>query len=756
MKVIKKCMSVFLALLLILSVIPISVSAAGGFAGGSGTESNPYQISTAAQLNNIRNYPSSNFILNNDIVFTDADFEEGGAFYNDGYGWEPIETFSGSLNGNGFTIENLYVYNLVEGVAYSGLIGINEGDIYDLSMYDCYILGYGTSKSYSGAIAGSNSGSIIMCNSSCWVYALYSPASYAGGIAGNNSGTISLCVNESMVYSEGETIDDAFSSGGITGYAAANSQITYCFNYGYIYGKLAGGIAGHVKNADIMLCRNDGIINEEIEEFNSLYSGGIAGYSTEDSVIAGCINTGAVTASSSVKYAYAGGIVGHNNKSSVNDSYNLGAVTSKATASVVSFSFAGGIAGYNSSTSSDAAYEKTIVTVYNMGKVSAQASSSSTEKYAGGIVGSNGGIISYAYYLDNITNGIAYNSSSSDKTKKLTDAQMKLAESYEGFDLKDMWWLNSKSGYDYPQLTLLSQSPATSIEITEQPDTTVFFVGTTPDLSGGKMTVTYANGESETLDTGELSVLEYDETKVGKQTAAAIYGNYAFEIEITYINATPDEIKFTALPSKLTYVQGQPLDISGAVLSAVYGDYTMELELSEAEFSYDTTATGEVEVTVTHSELSTSFTITVTEREISDIEISSSPSTVIYKKGSELDLSGAVLKVVFKSEDSYFELMEITSEMVSEYDMNTEGKQTVKVTYNDKTASFDIYIVNSVPGDVNGDGKRDTTDLAAMKLYLAGVEGTAVIEQPGYADCNCDLTVNTADLAWLKLALANS
>ena len=37
------------------------------FAGGNGTAANPYQITTATHLNNVRYYLSSHFILNNDI-----------------------------------------------------------------------------------------------------------------------------------------------------------------------------------------------------------------------------------------------------------------------------------------------------------------------------------------------------------------------------------------------------------------------------------------------------------------------------------------------------------------------------------------------------------------------------------------------------------------------------------------------------------------------------------------------------------------
>lgn len=54
-------------------------------------------------------------------------------------------------------------------------------------------------------------------------------------------------------------------------------------------------------------------------------------------------------------------------------------------------------------------------------------------------------------------------------------------------------------------------------------------------------------------------------------------------------------------------------------------------------------------------------------------------------------------------------------------------------------------------GDCNGDGKIDTTDLASLKLYLAGAG-----EAGSGADCNGDGMVDTTDLAALKLYLAGA
>ncbi|MDO4556623.1 MAG: fibronectin type III domain-containing protein, partial [Lachnospiraceae bacterium] len=67
-------------------------------------------IYTKADLNGIRNKPYSSdvyYILMNDIKFIDADFMADGNFYNGGKGWEPIPSFHGKFDGNGYSISGL-------------------------------------------------------------------------------------------------------------------------------------------------------------------------------------------------------------------------------------------------------------------------------------------------------------------------------------------------------------------------------------------------------------------------------------------------------------------------------------------------------------------------------------------------------------------------------------------------------------------------------------------------------------------------
>lgn len=88
------------------------------FAGGKGTAESPYLIATAKHLANVANYVGeksggTHFKLTSNINFKKTDFEEKGAYYNNGEGWQPIgksfdSPFEGVFDGNGKTIKGLF------------------------------------------------------------------------------------------------------------------------------------------------------------------------------------------------------------------------------------------------------------------------------------------------------------------------------------------------------------------------------------------------------------------------------------------------------------------------------------------------------------------------------------------------------------------------------------------------------------------------------------------------------------------------
>lgn len=169
---------------LVAVVAAISPSKAAAFAGGSGTQIDPYQIATCQDLQDITTDLDAHYILNNNIdCSATSSWNSGAGFVPIGNGFSVAASFSGTFNGNGKVISNLFINR--SGTNLVGLFGITYGgNIYDFAMENVNITG----AQYTGGVIGHvhyNSGT----NQRGAVHRVYSTGSVTGttrvgGIAG--------------------------------------------------------------------------------------------------------------------------------------------------------------------------------------------------------------------------------------------------------------------------------------------------------------------------------------------------------------------------------------------------------------------------------------------------------------------------------------------------------------------------------------------------------------------------------------------
>ncbi len=301
-----KILSLFLAVVMLFSVLTVGASAESltevpeGYVG----------VYTKDDLFAVRENPSGKYILMNDIIFDDADYVNGGDFYNSGKGWEPIGTkatpFKGTFDGNGYEIVNLQINN-PEG-DYQGLFGYtSSATIKGVNLNDAYIIG----GNYTGGIVGYlYTGATTKTLSKCSCDGYIAGKSNVGGIVGyqtvsgttktNSYSYIVECINFATVSGESNI-------GGISGYSYSyHSSSDYGTSYNMSY---------------VQKCVNSGTISS-----SSSFAGGITGYSQthndQPQYIQNCYNTGNVYAKSQ-----AGGILGGATKSSnIAYCYSIGEV----------------------------------------------------------------------------------------------------------------------------------------------------------------------------------------------------------------------------------------------------------------------------------------------------------------------------------------------------------------------------------------------------------------------------------------------
>ncbi len=163
------------------------------------------------------------------------------------------------------------------------------------------------------------------------------------------------------------------------------------------------------------------------------------------------------------------------------------------------------------------------------------------------------------------------------------------------------------------------------------------------------------------------------------------------------VNDKVDSIQIKTNPTKTTYNYGEELDLTGISASKVYRSGTEEpLEVTlDMVSGYDKNTLGTQTVTVIYNGLTATFEVNVVDY-VSSIEVASNPTKTTYKYGEELDIAGLAVNQVYASGAK--SQIEVSSEMVSGYNKNTLGTQTVTVTYNGLTATFEVSVVDYITG----------------------------------------------------------
>ena len=213
----KRALSLLMAFVMVVGLLPTAAFAARGTLKGSGTEGNPYLIEDADDLAKVSNDLTAHYKLTENIGTETA----------------PVTTaidgsFTGTFDGDGHTI----TLNITASGNNTGLFSqiAAGGTVKNVITAGTLI---GTGKSYIGGIAGKCDGTIDKCGNTATVKGKIG----VGGIVGQvdaTTATISNC------YNAGEITATSRQAGGIVG-SAQWATIRACVNYGTISGKSSGG-----------------------------------------------------------------------------------------------------------------------------------------------------------------------------------------------------------------------------------------------------------------------------------------------------------------------------------------------------------------------------------------------------------------------------------------------------------------------------------------------------------------------------------
>jgi len=261
------------------------------FAGGNGTEENPYQIANWSHLNNIRDYLNSRFILINNLKSTTAGYWElASSTANGGKGWQPTgtvdERFAGVFNGQEHEIKNLFINRPEEGpIGLFGSIGMMGAVIKNVGVVDADVTG------------GEASGSLVGYNELGTVDNCYATGSVTGDVEAMGMGGL-------VGINERGTVVNCYATSSVAG--------------GWQFGVSIGGLVGLNEDGILSDCHATGSVTGDSSV------GGLVGHNHADGTVSNCYAAGSVISDGEADGI--GGLAG-SNFGTVSDCYATGSVT---------------------------------------------------------------------------------------------------------------------------------------------------------------------------------------------------------------------------------------------------------------------------------------------------------------------------------------------------------------------------------------------------------------------------------------------
>ena len=331
-------------------------------AGGTGTLGDPYRICTATQFNNIRSAVTSHYILKNELDLQNVPFA-------------PISAnFSGSLEGNDYTIRNLYVYDLsgndvglfkslhngaiirnltIENANVNGpsIVGIVAGRVFgtDATFQSVDLTGRvsGTGNWIGGMIGRVDANTNLTVSDSTISLTSLTGSGYGGGLLGGTQDGTGIVTLTNINVSGSVTLSTTY-GGGVVGIIDSNNalsaltQITSSVDVSINGGSsdnYVGGIVGRMDNGDIDTCTTSGLVSA-----TGSYVGGVVGQFSGTKVW-NCSSTGAIQVDTSSRASgYVGGMIGYATTAST-DLYNLDVQADISVFGTNVSSYFGGIGG---------------------------------------------------------------------------------------------------------------------------------------------------------------------------------------------------------------------------------------------------------------------------------------------------------------------------------------------------------------------------------------------------------------------------
>ena len=494
---------------------------------------------------------------------------------------------------------------------------------------------------------------------------VYGNNAFSGEFDGNGHKITGLRIDVTSVPSGTSTVYLGLFANvtGVVKDLTVTGDIKYTCNKAFYIGSIAARCSGRIES-----CINNADISgvATAVDING-YVGGIVGIAGSSAVIFNCANTGDIISHS------------HNltNNSACDDDINS----------------AGGIAGEGETSA-------VISQCYNTGDVSAKAT-----------------VYSSSYYGDSYAAGIA-------KVGKISECYNTgkvSAEEYNTYAYSCAYGIGGTASNCY-NVGMVSGGNC-HYGIASAESTNCYYLDGTGTTSTGATALTESQMRLQTMFVG------FDFNNVWTLNKFANHPYPQLQSNVQDLEESASLVSIISWPLKTEYMTGDDLILDGCMIDVTYVSGHKELLSVTADMvsGFDNSATGEQIITVTYRGSTDTFPVTVSARpEVTGIELISPPDETEFRIGTELDFTGAKIKVSYAGGKT--EEVDVTADMTTGGNIHHLGKQTITVTYYGKTATFEIKVTPVAISSLKIETLPTKTEyLEGQELDLSGMVLVAVM-----------------------------
>ena len=256
-----------------------------------------------------------------------------------------------------------------------------------------------------------------------------------------------------------------------------------------------------------------------------------------------------------------------------------------------------------------------------------------------------------------------------------------------------------------------------SIKVNSTNHKTEYTVGDALSVAGLTIEATMSDGKTQEIPVTAEMVTGFDPTKaVEKQTLTITYGGKTatFDISIKEKSstgdpekpaATVDSIKVNSTTHKTEYTVGDALSVDKLTIEATMSDKTTKTVNVTAAMvtGFDSSKAVEKQtLTITYGGKTTTFDISIKEKSstgdpekpaatVDSIKVNSTAHKTEYTVGDALSVDKLTIEATMS--DKTTKTVNVTAAMVTGFDSSKAvEKQTLTITYEGKTATFDISV----------------------------------------------------------------